>query len=123
MNYKIAKLATENNNFRQIVWTGEHSQLVLMSLLPGEEIGLETHHDIDQLLFFVEGTGEAVVGDNNSSFSAGDVVVVPAGTQHNFTNTGEKTIKLYTVYSPAEHPDGTVHTTKAEADAAEHDHH
>lgn len=122
MKYAISLLAQQNTNFRKVVWTGDHSQLVLMSLKPGEEIGLETHTGVDQLLFFIKGSGEAVIGQDKLTFGHGDVVVVPAGTEHNFTNTGQDEVKLYTVYSPAEHPDDTVHATKAEADAAEHAH-
>lgn len=122
MKYAISTQAKENANFRKVVWTGDHSQLVLMSLKAGEEIGLETHEGIDQMLFFIEGSGEALVGTDKLTFGPGDVVVVPGGTEHNFTNTGQSEVKLYTVYSPAEHPDGTVHATKAEADAAEHAH-
>jgi mannose-6-phosphate isomerase-like protein (cupin superfamily) len=111
----INKLAKENKNFRKVIYTGENSQLVLMSILPNEDIGMEVHEGIDQILFFVEGLGEAVVAGKSSNVKEGDVVFVPAGTQHNFTNIGKDDLKLYTIYSPPEHPDGTIHRTKADA--------
>ncbi len=116
--------ATLNNGyFRQVLFTGKHSQLVVMCLQPSEEIGNEVHSDVDQFFrieageakFVLNGTEEHLVHD-------GDAVVVPAGTYHNVINASStKPLKLYTIYSPAEHPDGTVHKTKAEADAAEHE--
>lgn len=111
----------DNTDFRRVVLTNKHSQLVMMSLLPGEEIGEETH-DLDQILYFVAGSGTAVFDGEEYEFNAGDVANVPAGLKHNFINTGTEPLKLFTVYSPPEHPDGTVHKTKAEADAAEHHH-
>lgn len=120
MKFEIQKITRENSNFRQVVWTGDHTQLVLMSLKPGEEIGLETHDGIDQMLFFTQGQGTATVAGEELEFAAGDVVVVPAGAEHNFTNDGDKDVKLFTTYSPPEHPDGTVHATKAQAEAAHH---
>ena len=112
-----------NDNFRKVLFTGEHSQLVLMSLKPGEEIGLETHPHVDQFFRFEQGQGRVVVGEEEFSVADGDSVVVPAGSQHNVINTGEGDLKLYTVYSPPNHPDGTVHKTKAEAEAAEAEEH
>ena len=112
-----------NDNFRKVLFTGEHSQLVLMSLRPGEEIGLETHPHVDQFFRFEQGQGRVVVGDEEFSVADGDSVVVPAGSQHNVVNTGEGDLKLYTIYSPPNHPDGTVHQTKADADAAEAEEH
>lgn len=108
-----------NGNFRQVVFTGQHSQLVLMSLKPGEEIGLEVHPHVDQFFRFEAGQGKVVVDAQEFAVADGDAVVVPAGSQHNVINTGAEDLKLYTIYSPANHPDGTVHKTKAEADAAE----
>lgn len=108
-----------NNNFRQVIFTGQHSQLVLMSLKPGEEIGMEVHPQVDQFFRFEAGQGKVVVDGEEFAVADGDAVVVPAGSQHNVINTGEEDLKLYTIYSPANHPDGTVHRTKAEADAAE----
>ncbi|HMQ02049.1 MAG TPA: cupin domain-containing protein [Candidatus Doudnabacteria bacterium] len=115
----ILQQTLDNTDFRRVVFTNEHSQLVLMNLLPGEEIGEETH-DLDQMLYFVSGSGKAVFDGEEYEFAAGDVANVPAGLKHNFINSGSEPIKLFTVYSPPEHPDGTVHQTKAEADAAEH---
>jgi mannose-6-phosphate isomerase-like protein (cupin superfamily) len=111
-------LARANEHFRQVIETGEHAQLVVMTLGPGEEIGEETHAG-DQILFFVEGDGEAILEGEASAVGAGDYVFVPAGTLHNFVNSGGGPLRLLTTYAPPEHPDGTVHRTKAEADAAE----
>jgi mannose-6-phosphate isomerase-like protein (cupin superfamily) len=111
----VQQLALENNNFRKVLFTNEHSQVVLMSVLPGEDIGREVHKDVDQVLVFVKGAGEAVVGRDTHVIQAGDMFVVPAGTEHDFTNTGNEALKLFTVYSPPEHPDGVVHVTKADA--------
>ncbi len=119
-NSDIVALAQKNQNFRQEVVTGTHSQVVLMSIPPGGEIGEETHHDVDQVLVFVSGEGRAVLNDEQSSITANSLCFVPAGTKHNFINTGSSDLKLYTVYAPPEHAPGTVHKTKAEADAAEH---
>jgi mannose-6-phosphate isomerase-like protein (cupin superfamily) len=116
----IQRLARENDDFRREVITGPHSQVVVMSVEPGGEIGEEVHDDVDQVLVFVDGTGEAVLEGNASGVEAGDLVFVPAGTRHNFVNRGDTALKLYTVYSPPEHAAGTVHHTKEEADAAEH---
>ncbi len=115
----IRRLARENGDFRREVMTGPHSQVVLMSVEPGSEIGEEVHADVDQVLVFVDGTGEAVLDGQTSGVEPGDLVFVPAGTRHNFVNRGDAPLKLYTVYSPPEHPAGTVHHTKEEADAAE----
>ncbi len=115
----IRRLARENEDFRREVMTGPHSQVVLMSVEPGSEIGEEVHDDVDQVLVFVDGTGEAVLEGDTSGVGPGDLVFVPAGTRHNFVNRGDTALKLYTVYSPPEHPAGTVHHTKEEADAAE----
>ena len=119
----VLRLAQENENFRQVLFTTERSQLVLMSLKPGEEIGEEVHEGIDQVLAFADGEGEAVIEGNRSPVRAGTVVVVPGGTRHNFVNTGSAPLKLFTVYTPPEHPDGTVHRTKEEADEYEREHH
>ena len=115
----IINSARENNFFRQELMTGEHSQVVVMSIPPGGEIGEEIHH-VDQVLVFVDGEGEATLNGQKSKVSAGDLTFVPAGTKHNFINTGNKDLKLYTIYSPPEHKPGTIHKTKAEADEAEH---
>lgn len=111
----VQQLALENNNFRKVLFTNEHSQVVLMSVLPGEDIGREVHKTVDQVLVFVKGAGEAVVGKEVHQIAPGDMFVVPAGAEHDFTNTGNEALKLFTVYSPPEHPDGVVHATKADA--------
>jgi mannose-6-phosphate isomerase-like protein (cupin superfamily) len=120
-NKDIFGLAKENNFFRQEILTNEHSQIVLMSVEPGDDIGEEAH-DVDQVLVFVEGQGEAVLNGDRSTVQANSLVVVPAGTQHNFINTGSTPLKLYTVYAPPEEEPGTLHRTKAEAVAAEAHH-
>jgi mannose-6-phosphate isomerase-like protein (cupin superfamily) len=117
------RLAQTNDDFRRVLFTTDRSQLVLMTLKPGEEIGEEVHEDIDQVLAFVAGTGEAVIEGARSNVSAGSLVVVPGGTRHNFINTGQTPLRLVTVYTPPEHPDGTVHHTKQEADEYEREHH
>ncbi len=116
---KIEKLTMENNDFRKVIWTGENSQLVLMSIPIGEQIDEEVHTDTDQLLFFVEGMGEAQLDEENYKFRKGCVIVVPAGTVHTISNTGDIDLKLYTIYAPQEHPANTVHKTKADAIRAE----
>lgn len=116
----IIKAARANTNFRTVVSTNKYLQVVLMSLKPGEDIGMEVH-DVDQVLVFVQGTGAATLNGQESAIAPGYCVVVPAGAQHNFTNTGAAPMKLYTVYAPPEHRDGTVHKTKADAEADEHD--
>jgi mannose-6-phosphate isomerase-like protein (cupin superfamily) len=118
INKDIAQQTRENTDFRREIITNKHSQVVLMSVEPGDDIGEETHEG-DQILYFVEGEGEAKLGSKTSKVHAGSLVSVPAGTVHNFTNTGDKPLKLYTVYAPPEEPKGTVHKTKAEAEAAE----
>ncbi len=120
---QIEKETLENANFRKVIFTGKHSQLVLMSLKAGEEIGEEVHNYVDQFFRFEQGQGKVVIDDNQFDVADGDAVVVPAGSRHNVINTGAEDLKLYTVYSPSNHPAGTVHATKAEADAAEEEHH
>lgn len=116
----IEKLTLANKNFRQVVFTAPHSQLVLMSLLPGEEIGLEVHDDVDQFFRFEKGSGKIILSGEETIVGAGDAAIVPAGTEHNVINTSAtEELKLYTVYSPANHPDGTIHPTKADAERAE----
>ncbi len=114
----IEKLTRENNNFRKVLYTGRYSQLVLMSLNPGEEIGEEVH-GLDQFLRIEEGKGKALVGENVYDVEDGFAIVVPAGTKHNVINTGDVVLKLYTIYSPPNHRDGVLHQTKAEAMADE----
>ena len=119
----VKGLAEENENFRQVLFTTELSQLVLMAIPAGEEIGEEVHEGIDQVLAFVAGRGEALMEGESIPVRAGSVFVVPAGTRHNFIATGNEALKLYTVYTPPEHPDGTIHRTKQEADEYEREHH
>ena len=107
----------ENNNFRKVVYTGKHSQLVLMSLAPNEEIGMEVHADNDQFFRFEKGQGKVIIDGNEYKVSDGFAVVVPAGAQHNVINVSStENLKLYTIYSPAHHIDGIVRATKAEAE-------
>ena len=115
-------LARSNEDFRREVETAEHSQLVLMTIPPGGEIGDEVHEGIDQLHVFVEGEAEAILAGESSPVRAGQVVLVPGGTRHNFRNAGDAPLRLWTVYAPPEHPAGTVHRSKSEADAEEHGH-
>ncbi|MBM3206112.1 MAG: cupin domain-containing protein [Candidatus Staskawiczbacteria bacterium] len=112
----IEKLSLENNNFRQVLYTDKNSQLVLMSLLAGEEIGEEVH-DVDQFLRVEKGTGKAVLEGTSHDITDGSVIVVPAGTKHNIMNTSSESMKLYTLYMPPHHRDGVIHKTKAEAEA------
>jgi len=118
-HFTIATVAEQSTDFRRVLWTGEHSQLVIMTIPPDGGIGEEVHEDIDQILTFVSGVGEALVAGERRAVAAGDLVAVPAGTKHNFVNTGPNPLVLYTVYGPPEHADGAVHHTKEEADAAE----
>ncbi len=118
-HFTIATVAEESPDFRRVLWTGKNTQLVVMTIPAGGEIGEEVHEDIDQILTFVSGTGEAQVAGSRKEVAQGDLVVVPAGTKHNFVNTGANPLILYTVYGPPEHADGAVHKTKEEADAAE----
>lgn len=121
----IEDLTIQNTNFRQVLFTGQYCQLVVMSLKPGEEIGTEVHDTVDQFFRFEAGQGKVIVGEGEEHMVAdGDAVVIPAGTKHNIINASPtEDLKLYTVYAPANHPDGTVHATKAEADAYEAAHH
>jgi mannose-6-phosphate isomerase-like protein (cupin superfamily) len=118
-HFTIATVAEKSADFRRVLWTGEHTQLVIMTIPPGGEIGAETHPDNDQILTFVSGTGQAIVDGSTKQVAQGDLVVVPAGKHHNFKNTGVNPLVLYTVYGPPDHADGAVHATKEEADAAE----
>ena len=103
-----------NNNYRRVLYTAKHSQLVLMSLLPGEEIGEEVH-DLDQFFRFEAGEGKVILDGVEQAVQQDDAVIIPEGTRHNVINTGQQALKLYTLYSPPEHKDSTVHRTKAEA--------
>ena len=117
-HYTIATVAEKNPDFRRVLWTGKHTQLVIMTIPPGGEIGEEIH-EVDQILTFVSGVGKAKVGGDTRNGGQGDLVVVPGGKKHNFTNQGPNPLVLYTVYGPPEHADRAVHRTKEEADAAE----
>ncbi len=119
MQHYTVAATKANTDFRRVLWTGEHTQLVVMTIQPGSEIGAEVHEHNDQILTFVSGTGEARVAGETKPVNPGDTVAVPAGTDHNFLNTGSEPLVLYTVYGPPDHAEGTVHHTKAEADAAE----
>lgn len=111
----IEKLSLENDNFRKVVYTDNNSQLVLMSLLPGEEIGEEVH-DVGQFLRVEKGSGVAIVSGTSHAITDGSVIVVPAGTKHTIINDHSGAMKLYTLYMPPHHRDGVVHKTKAEAE-------
>lgn len=118
----IENLTTENTNFRKVLYTGEHMQLVLMSLPVGGEIGTEVHTDNDQFFRFEAGQGKVLINGNEYEVSDGDTVIVPAGAEHNVINVSEsEDLKLYTIYSPAHHKDGIVRATREEAVANEAD--
>lgn len=116
----IEKETLENNNFRKVLYTAKHCQLVLMSLKPGEEIGMETHADNDQFFRFEKGSGKCIIDGNEYALSDGTSIIVPAGSSHNIINVSEtEDLKMYTIYSPAHHKDGIVRQTKDEAVANE----
>lgn len=115
----IKEAAKANDNFRHVLYTGPKSQVVVMSLLPGEDIGSETHATSDQILVIVKGTGSATVGTETQPIEKHSLVFVPAGTVHNIINTSDEPMKLYTVYAPPIHKDGTIHKTKADAQKGE----
>jgi len=117
-NANIEKETLENENFRKVLYTGRHSQLVLMSLAPNEEIGMEVHTDNDQFFRFEKGQGKVIIDGNEYEVTDGSAIVVPAGAEHNVINvSATDPLKLYTIYSPAHHKDGVVRATKAEAEA------
>lgn len=115
----IAEMAKSNTHFRRVVMTGGKTQVVLMSIPEGQDIGAETHEGHDQILFLVEGSGIAEVDGVKTQVGPGDMSFVPSGAFHNFINKGEGPLKLFTTYSPPEHPEGTLHATRKEAHAAE----
>ncbi len=120
-NVDIGQTAEANRYFRQVLATGPHSQIVVMSIPPGGSIGEEVHEDVDQVLVFVDGEGIAILGDEEGAVTAGRLVHVPAGTRHDFINTGRTDLRLYTIYAPPQHAPGTIHRTWAEAEADEAD--
>ncbi len=111
--------AKTNDYFRRVLATSPHIQIVIMSIPAGGEIGEETHPHNDQTLYLVEGSGEAILNGESVDFNTGDIMLVPAGTRHNFITRGEQAMKIITAYAPPHHPDDTVHKTKADADRAE----
>jgi mannose-6-phosphate isomerase-like protein (cupin superfamily) len=115
----IEELTEDNKDFRRVLYTGKHLQLVLMSLEPGEEIGAEVHADHDQFFRVEKGKGEVWIDGERSKIKSDDAIIVPAGAKHNVINTGDKSLKLYTIYGPPDHKDGVVHKTKADAEASE----
>ena len=117
----IEKLTEDNANFRQVLYTGKNIQLVLMAIAPGDDIGEEVHDDGDQFFRIEQGTGEVQIDGVAHQVKADDGIIVPGGALHNVINTGTEPLKLYTIYGPPEHIDGTIHVTKAEAEAA-HEH-
>ena len=119
----IEEKTEQNNFFRQVLYTGKHTQLVVMSLLPGEEIGMEVHPQVDQFFRIEEGRAKVIIDGEEHEVDEEFAIIVPAGSQHNVVNTGSNPLKLYTLYSPPNHPEGTVHRTRAEAMAAEKEEH
>jgi mannose-6-phosphate isomerase-like protein (cupin superfamily) len=119
----IERLTLDNAYFRQVLWTGKYCQLVLMSLKPGEEIGQEVHKTVDQFFRLDQGEAKFIIDGREFTAKDGDAVIVPAGAEHNVINTGKEDLKLYTIYSPPNHPDGTIHKTLAEAMKAEEEEH
>ena len=123
-NANIEEETRENEYFRKVLYTAEHSQLVLMSLEPNEEIGLETHKDNDQFFRFEKGEGKVLIDGHEYKVTDGSAIIIPAGAEHNVINVSDsERLKMYTIYSPAHHADGTVHKTKAEAMANEEEFH
>lgn len=119
----IEEKTLANTYFRQVIYTGQHAQLVLMSLKPTEEIGMEVHDVTDQFLRIEQGEGKIIMDGEEKEVGNGDAIVVPAGTRHNLINTSsEKQLKLYTIYSPPHHKDATIHQTKADAQEDKQDH-
>ena len=119
IHFTIATEAEKSADFRRVLWTGEYTQLVIMTIPVGGEIGAETHPDTDQILTIVSGVGESTISGQTRKLQSGDLIVVPAGLHHNFVNTGVNPLVLYTVYGPPEHAEGAIHATKEEADALE----
>ena len=124
-NGNIEDLTQKNTYFRQVIFTGKYTQLVLMCLKPGEDIGSEVHNNVDQFFRFESGSGKVNIDNDEYDVKDGDAIIVPAGSQHNITNISDsEDLKLYTLYSPPNHPEETVHATRDEAvEAEEHEHH
>lgn len=120
-NANIEQLTLDNDHFRKVLYTSKHFQLVLMSLLPGEEIGEEVHDENDQFFRFEQGNGKCIIDDNEYAVADGDAVIVPSGAKHNVINTGAGVLKMYTIYAPPHHKDGIVRATKKEAEENEED--
>ena len=119
----IEEKTLDNNNFREVLYTGKHMQLVVMSLKPGEDIGEEIHDHVDQFFRVEQGEAKVIIDGKEDILKEDMVVIVPAGAKHNLINNSDIDLKLYTIYSPANHPDGTIHKDKAEADKYEEEHH
>lgn len=121
----IEKDTLKNNNFRKVLFTGKHMQLVVMSLKPQEDIGLEVHDHVDQFFRFESGKGKVVIGSEEKQVKEDEVVIIPAGSKHNIINTSKtEDLKLYTIYTPPNHPPKTIHRTRKQAmEAEEHEHH
>ena len=119
----IEKLTLSNDNFRRVLFTGQHTQLVVMSIQPKEDIGMEVHEIVDQFLRIEKGEGEVIINNEKHAIKDGSAIIIPAGTQHNVINTSStEELKLYTLYSPPHHKDKTIHKTKSDALADEEDH-
>jgi mannose-6-phosphate isomerase-like protein (cupin superfamily) len=118
----IEQESLDNNYFRKVLYTAPTIQLVLMSLKPGEDIGLETHHGVDQFIRVEAGKGKSILNGEEHDLQDGSAVIIPTGIEHNIVNVSQsEPLKLYTIYSPPQHPDGTIHKTKADAEADEQD--
>ena len=115
----IQQIALANNNFRHVLYTRVHSQLVVMSLLPGENIGMEAHPLSDQILYILTGSGNAIINGETKPITKHSIVIIPAGAQHDIVNKSGAKMKLFTIYAPAIHADGTIHKTKADAEKGE----
>lgn len=117
----IEQLTVNNDNFRKVLYTSVHMQLVLMSLLPGEEIGEEIHEGNDQFFRFEQGKGQCIIDGNKYEIADGDVIIIPSGAKHNVINTGSDSLKMYTIYTPPHHKDGIVRATRKDAEENEED--
>lgn len=115
----IEEITAKSNHYRQVLYTAKYSQLVVMMLKPGEDIALETHPSVDQFFRIESGTAKIIMNGEENIVTDGMVAIVPAGVAHHVINTGKDDLRLYTIYSPANHPDHTIHHTKADAEAAE----